>query len=232
MLFKKGREMNFVLGGSTMTVQKARSAWVLMGILILLQMVCLSDAKEVYKWVDDKGTVHFSEDESSIPEKYKQQIEKKSMLEEAKATEEKRNAGREDGKKGKGRVAVKEKEKVDKNRIEGDVIESVKTVLSLWKDGKYNALYDCGDQKSRRTIRREDFEHRMRKKAIGLASSWETLRDIQVAVESSILAYATVRIGFKPKKGGETIFRTETYRLPFEKGMWRISLQKILQTKP
>jgi hypothetical protein len=62
----------------------------------------------------------------------------------------------------------------------------------------------------------------------GLASSWETLRDIQVDVESATLAYATARIGFKPKKGGETIFRTETYRLLFEKGMWKISLEKIL----
>jgi hypothetical protein len=126
---------------------------------------------------------------------------------------------------------VKEKEKINKNRIEGDVVESVKTILSLWKDGKYNALYDHGDQKSRRAISREDFERRMRKKGIELASSWETLRDIQVDVESATLAYATVRIGLKPKRGGETKFRTETYRLRFEKGMWKISLEKILQTK-
>jgi hypothetical protein len=215
-----------------MTVQKARSTWLLMGVLILLPPVYPSDAKEVYKWVDEKGTVHFSEDESSVPEKYRELIEKKSMPEEAKATEEKVKTKKEDGKGRKGRVAVKEKEKINKNRIEGDVVESVKTILSLWKDGKYDELYDRGDQKSRRAVRREDFEHRMRKKAIGLASSWETLRDIQIDVESATLAYATVKIGFKPKRGGETIFRTETYRLPFEKGMWRISLQKILQTKP
>jgi hypothetical protein len=231
MLFRKGRTMNFVLGGSTMMMQKARSAWVLSGILILLPMVYPSEAKEVYKWVDEKGTVYFSEDESSVPERYREQIEKKPMSEEAKATEEKVKTRKEDGKGGQGRVAVKEKEKIDKNRIEADVVESVKTILSLWKDEKYNELYDLGDQKSRRAIRREDFEHRMRKKGIRLASSWETFRDIQVDVESATLAYATVRIGFKPKKGGETIFRTETYRLPFEKGMWRIGLQKILQTK-
>ena len=214
-----------------MMLRKARSAWVLIGALMLLPMVCPSDAKEVYKWVDEKGTVHFSEDESSVPERYRDQIEKKSMSEEAGGTEEKVKVRKQDGKGAKGRVVVKEKERIDKNRIEGDVVESVKTILSLWKDGKYNELYDHGDQKSRRAINREDFEYRMRKKGIGLASSWETLRDIQVDVESADLAYATVRIGFKPKRGGETIFRTETYRLPFEKGMWKISLQKILQTK-
>ena len=148
-----------------------------------------------------------------------------------KGAEKKEKIRKQDGKGAKDQLAAKGKESINKNRIEGDVIESVKTILSLWKDGKYNELYDHGDQKSRRAIGREDFENRMRKKGIGLGSSWETLRDIQVDVESATLAYATVRIGLKPKKGGETKFRTETYRLPFEKGMWKINLQKILQTK-
>jgi hypothetical protein len=194
-------------------------------------MVCASDAKEIYKWVDEKGTVHFSEDESSVPEKYREQIEKKSVPEEAKGPEERVKVKKQDKKGARDRLTVKEKEKINKNRIEGDVVESVKTILSLWKDGKYNTLYEHGDQKSRRAISREDFERRMRKKGIELASSWETLRDIQVDVESATLAYATVRIGLKPKSGGETKFRTETYRLPFEKGTWKISLEKILQTK-
>jgi hypothetical protein len=214
-----------------MRVRKVMKAWVLSGALILLPTVSPSDAKEVYKWVDEKGTVHFSEDESSVPEKYREQIKKKSVPEEAKGQDEKVKVRKQDGKGARDRLPVKEKEKINKNRIEGDVVESVKTILSLWKDGKYNALYDHGDQKSRRAISREDFERRMRKKGIELASSWETLRDIQVDVESATLAYATVRIGLKPKRGGETKFRTETYRLRFEKGMWKISLEKILQTK-
>lgn len=213
-----------------MMVRRARSAWVLVGTLIVLSMACPSNAKEVYKWVDDKGTVHFSEDESSVPERYRGQIEQRSMSEEEAKGKEEKVRGQE-GKGSKGRAIPKEKEKINKNRIEGDVIESVKKILSLWKDGKYNELYDHGDQKSRRAIPREDFEHRMRKKGIGLASSWETLRDIQVEVESATLAYATVRIGFKREGGGATIFRTETYRLPFEKGVWKINLEKILQTK-
>jgi len=214
-----------------MIMRKAIRACVLMGALIFVPAVFFSHAKEVYKWVDEKGTVHFSEDESSIPEKYRDQTEKKSAPEEAKGPEEKVKVGKEDGKRAKDRLAVKEKEKINKNRIEGDVIESVKTILSLWKDGKYNELYHHGDQKSRRAIRKEDFEHRMRKKGVGLASSWETLRDIEVDVESATLAYATVRIGLKPTKGGETKFRTETYRMSFENRMWKINLTKILSAK-
>jgi hypothetical protein len=231
MLLKKGRRIHFILGGTIMMMGKTMRGWVLIGVLILLPVVCPSHAEEAYKWVDEKGTVHFSEDESSVPEKYKSQVEKKSVPEEAKGPEEKVKVRKQDGKGTKDRYSVKEKGKINKNKIEGEVVESVKTILSLWKDGKYNELYGHGDQRSRRAINREDFEHRMRKKGIGLASSWETLRDIQVDVESATLAYATVKIGLKPTRGGETKFRTETYRMPFEKGVWKINLKKILQTK-
>jgi hypothetical protein len=80
-------------------------------------------------------------------------------------------------------------------------------------------------------VNRETFEHRMTKKGIGLASSWETIRDINVEVKSPTLAYATVKIGFKPTRGGNTRFRTETYRMSLEKGMWKIDLSKILSAK-
>jgi hypothetical protein len=212
-------------------VRKANRAGVVIGALVLLSIVCPSGGEEVYQWVDEKGTVYFSGDESSVPEKYRERTEKKSVQEEDKRPKEKEEIRKQDGKGTKDRLAVKEKEGIYKNRIEGDVVESIKTILSLWKDEKYNELYDHGDQKSRRTISREDFERQMRKKGFGLASSWETLREVQVDVQSATLAYATVRIGLKSKKGGETKFRTETYRLPFEKGMWKINLRKILQTK-
>jgi hypothetical protein len=186
-----------------------------------------SQAKEVYKWVDEKGTIHFAEDESSVPEEYRDQLEKKSLKEDSKTPK----VRKQDGKGAKDSFAGKEKEPINLNKIEGDVIESVKTILSLWKDGKYDLLYDHGDQKSRMAVNKEDFEHRMKRKRIGLASSWETLRDIQVEVRSATLAYATVRVGFKPIGGGGTKFRTETYRMSFEKGMWKINLTKILSAK-
>ena len=212
-------------------IQRVTRAWVIMVALILVLVDCPSRAKDVYKWVDEKGTVHFSEDESSVPEKYRDQLEKKSVPEESKALKEKVKAEKQDGKDGKGKLAGKEKERINVNKIEGDVIESVKTIISLWKDGKYQALYDHGDQKSRMAVNGARFEHRMAKKGISLASSWETIRDIEVEVKSATLAYATVKIGFKPTRGGETKFRTETYRMSLERGKWKINLTKLLTAK-
>jgi hypothetical protein len=53
---------------------------------------------EVYKWVDEKGTVHFTDDNSRIPEKYGQQVEKRFFSEDPKPiTEEKKTESKTAG---------------------------------------------------------------------------------------------------------------------------------------
>jgi hypothetical protein len=110
-------------------------------------------------------------------------------------------------------------------------MESFRTIVSLWKDKKYNLLYEWGDRKSRMAINKEDFERRMANKNLELASSWETLKDVNVEIKSPALAYVTAKIGYRSKKGGDTQFRTETYPMAFENGSWKINLQKILNVK-
>ena len=47
-------------------------------VLMILLMFCFSAyGQEVYRWVDEKGTVHFSDDLTLVPEKYRSQVEKK-----------------------------------------------------------------------------------------------------------------------------------------------------------
>jgi hypothetical protein len=53
---------------------------------------------EVYKWVDEKGTVHFTDDNSRIPEKYGQQVERRYLPEDSKPmTEEKKTESKTAG---------------------------------------------------------------------------------------------------------------------------------------
>ena len=124
-----------------------------------------------------------------------------------------------------------QKKTINYNKIESDAIEALRTIISLWKEEKYEALYEHGDRKSRTAIRKEDFEHRMKNKAVGLASSWETIRDIRVEVDSPTRVHTMARIGYKFKKGGDTKYRTETFLMTLEKGSWKIDLQKILRAK-
>jgi hypothetical protein len=50
-------------------------------LLLILMVLVLSfweaNAQEIYRWVDEKGTIHFADDFTLVPEKYRHQIEKK-----------------------------------------------------------------------------------------------------------------------------------------------------------
>jgi len=43
-------------------------------LLIMLLAVSFSHSAEIYRWTDEKGTVHFTDDVSKIPEQYRDQI--------------------------------------------------------------------------------------------------------------------------------------------------------------
>jgi len=49
-------------------------------LIILVAMITLpfvAGGQETYQWVDEKGTVHFTDDFGQIPEKYQDQVKKK-----------------------------------------------------------------------------------------------------------------------------------------------------------
>jgi len=46
-------------------------------LLTILIALALPASAEMYKWVDEKGTVHFTDDISSIPEKYREKVEER-----------------------------------------------------------------------------------------------------------------------------------------------------------
>jgi hypothetical protein len=55
-----------------------------MALLILMMLVLPSwmvNGQEIYRWVDEKGTVHFADDFTLVPEKYRDQIQKRKPSE-------------------------------------------------------------------------------------------------------------------------------------------------------
>jgi hypothetical protein len=117
----------------------------------------------------------------------------------------------------------------EKRKIESDATEAFDMIFRLWKDGKYEDLYEYGYRRSQTSISKENFVIKMRNKSYELASSWETIRDIEAEVASHKLVYVRAKIGYRSKRGGDTKFRTETYRIEFEGDRWRIDLSKILR---
>ena len=196
---------------------------------------------ETYKWVDENGTIHFTQDFSSIPEKFRNVAETKN--DQIDGSEVKVDKPDQKGSKGQSKEKAKdqakerrasgkeEKPSINIGEIESEVTNTFKTIISLWKEGKFEALYEYGTLSSKTNVGKESFVSQMGNKTWGLASSWETIRDIEIKVDAKhpTSAYASAKIGYKPKIGGDTVFRTETYRLMSEKGTWRIDLSKILK---
>jgi hypothetical protein len=119
----------------------------------------------------------------------------------------------------------------EKKKIESDATGAFDMTFRLWKDRKYEELYEYGSRRSHASISKENFVTKMRNKSYELASSWETIRDIEAEVASRKLVYVRAKVGYRTKRGaGDTKFRTETYRIQFEGDRWRIDLSKILRS--
>ena len=65
-------------------------------VILCFTIPCIVHA-EVYKWIDEKGTLHFTDDESAIPDKYRKQVEKVILPEGSKFIEEGRQTSRPAG---------------------------------------------------------------------------------------------------------------------------------------
>ena len=59
---------------------KRASLWFLVGLVLVSSVV---SAQEIYRWTDEKGAVHFTDDLSLIPEKYRDQIKTEKLATES-----------------------------------------------------------------------------------------------------------------------------------------------------
>lgn len=84
-----------------MTILKREKNWcrglvikVLFIILLGLALNIPPGFGEIFKWVDDKGTVHFTEDPATIPEKYKNQAKSRQTDDDLMSLEEREKTKR------------------------------------------------------------------------------------------------------------------------------------------
>lgn len=117
----------------------------------------------------------------------------------------------------------------DKRRIESGVIDAFETIISLWKRERFDEIYEYGDKISRETMSKETFISRTR--GCVLASSWETVRGIEVEIVSPDHAYLKAKMGFASPSDewGDTIFVIKIFEMILEKGEWRIDLRELCE---
>ncbi|MDI7262130.1 MAG: DUF4124 domain-containing protein, partial [Thermodesulfobacteriota bacterium] len=54
---------------------------VLLVFIVLTLSSWMANGQEIYQWVDEKGTIHFADDFTLVPEKYRDQIQKRTPSE-------------------------------------------------------------------------------------------------------------------------------------------------------
>jgi len=115
--------------------------------------------------------------------------------------------------------------------LQRNVGKILMAIVMLWKDEKYEALYEYGTDRNKTAISKEKFVQKMKHGSGGLASSWETLQDVDARIKSPTLVYVTAKIGHRAKHGGTVKFRTETYEMKLEKGIWKTDLSKLMKAR-
>lgn len=54
---------------------------IILGTIGLITLATLAFGQEIYRWVDEKGTIHFVDDLTLVPEKYRDQVQKRKPAE-------------------------------------------------------------------------------------------------------------------------------------------------------
>jgi hypothetical protein len=85
-------------------------------MIVLLGFVAAASLvwAEMYKWVDEKGTVHFTEDPATIPEKYKDKAKARLTDEDLMTPEDKAKASKDDEKRARRRQLDQSREDYQK----------------------------------------------------------------------------------------------------------------------
>ena len=108
--------------------------------------------------------------------------------------------------------------------IKLEVERSLGIILDLWRDGKYDDLYEKTLTGGKLT--REAFSARLSAAPLRPACCWEKLQNVRVTLKSDNRAVVRARIGLEGHLGSSV--ETRDIKLNKEDGTWRMSRSDIL----
>ena len=86
----------------------------------------------------------------------------------------------------------------ERRRIESRAIDTIQTIVALWKMKRFDEIYEYGDRTSRQEMSKEMFISRMEGvRALASSSRGETIRDIEVEIVSPGRTYLKAQLGFR-----------------------------------
>lgn len=115
------------------------------------------------------------------------------------------------------------KEIQDAGTIQGEAKRGFEEILDLWRAGNYGELYN------RTTINgtdtKESFTRRMSGAQLKPSCCWEKIQEVSVNVKGPDSVVLKAKLGFDAP--GETEYKTKSFKLYREDGVWRISRAEL-----
>jgi len=108
--------------------------------------------------------------------------------------------------------------------LQAEARKGFEQILDLWRDGKYGELYDRTTGSGKET--RERFAAKLADAPLKPACCWEKMQDVTVSAGQVDAVTIRARIGLEG--GMETGYRTRSFKLVKEDGVWKASRSDLL----
>lgn len=111
------------------------------------------------------------------------------------------------------------------NNIEDEAKRGLEEILDIWRDGKYDDLYERTFNNGKHT--KEAFINKLKSASHKPACCGEKIQDVRVTVKNSDSVAIKAKLGLEAPGTG-TEFSTKPYKLVKEDGVWKMSMSDIL----
>lgn len=108
--------------------------------------------------------------------------------------------------------------------LQAEARQGFEQILDLWRDGKYGELYDRTISSGKET--KERFVARLAGAPSKPACCWEKMQDVKVSAKKENAVTVRAKVGLEG--GGGTEYKTRSFKLVKEDGVWKISQSDIL----
>lgn len=113
---------------------------------------------------------------------------------------------------------------LSEEQLQAEVRRGVEEILDLWRDGRYGELYERTVMAGKQT--KERFGKTVAAAPLRPACCWEKLQEVKISVKGDSVAMVRAKLGFEG--GGGVDFKTRSFKLVKEEGVWRMSQSDIL----
>jgi hypothetical protein len=107
--------------------------------------------------------------------------------------------------------------------LQAEARQGFEQILDLWRDGKYGELYERTISSGKET--REHFAARLASSPLKPACCWEKMQDVKVSAKKEDKVTVRAKVGLQRDTGTE--FKTRSFKLVKEDGVWKISQADI-----